>query len=325
MATVVTPLNLKELSRKTPPLAGGHRLCAGCAEAIIVKQVLLAIDDPVVVINATGCLEVATTIFPYTAWRVPWIHVAFENIGAVASGVEAAYRALIRRGALPADRRIVFVAFGGNGGIYDIGLQALSGALERGHKFLSVCLDNEGYMNTGIQRSGATPLGAWTTTTPVGPMMPGKTQWRKDLTAIVAAHHIPYVAQAVPNRWKDLMTKVQKAVAADGPSFINVLSDCNRGWRHDPGPLTLEVTRLAVETCYWPLFEVENGVWKLNYKPRQKLPIEEYLKVQGRFAHLFRPEYRHIIEEIQAEVDRRWNDLLCRCGEYNILQSGGQR
>jgi pyruvate ferredoxin oxidoreductase beta subunit len=309
-----TPLNLKILSEKPTPLSSGHRLCAGCAEAIIVKQVLLAIDDPVVVINGTGCLEVSTTIFPYTAWRVPWIHVAFENTAAVAAGVEAAYRALVRRGVLPADRRVVFVAFAGDGGSYDIGLQALLGALERGHRFLYVCLDNEGYMNTGIQRSGATPRGAWTTTTPVGKVMPGKPQWRKDLTAIVAAHRIPYVAQVAPSHWKDLMTRVRKAVASGGPAFLNALSDCNRGWRHDPAQ-TIEVTRLAVETCYWPLFEVEDGVWRLNYRPRRKLPITEYLRLQGRFAHLLRPEFQDLVAEIQAEVDRRWEELLRRCGE----------
>ncbi|WP_322799031.1 thiamine pyrophosphate-dependent enzyme [Thermoflexus sp.] len=309
-----TPLNLKVLSEKPTPLSGGHRMCAGCAEAIIVKQVLLAIDDPVVVINGTGCLEVSTTIFPYTAWRVPWIHVAFENTAAVAAGVEAAYRALIRRGGFPADRRVVFVAFAGDGGTYDIGLQALSGALERGHKFLYVCLDNEGYMNTGIQRSSATPRGAWTTTTPVGAVMPGKLQWRKDLTGIIAAHRIPYVAQAAPTHWKDLMSKVRKAIAVDGPAFLNVLADCNRGWRHDPA-LTLEVTRMAIETCYWPLFEVEDGVWRLNYRPRRKLSIVEYLKLQGRFAHLLRPEHQDLVAEIQAEVDRRWEELLRRCGE----------
>ncbi len=210
--------------------------------------------------------------------------------------------------------RVMFVAFAGDGGTYAISLQALSGALERGHKFLYVCLDDEGYMNTGIQRSSATPRGAWTTTTPVGAVMPGKPQWRKDLTGIIAAHRIPYVAQAAPSHWKDLMSKVRKAIAVDGLAFLNVLADCNRGRRHDPA-LTLEVTRMAVETCYWPLFEVENGVWRLNYRPRRKLPIAEYLKLQGRFAHLFKPEYQDLVAEIQAEVDRRWEELLRRCGE----------
>jgi pyruvate ferredoxin oxidoreductase beta subunit len=310
MATKLIP---KELAKKPDRLSPGHRLCAGCAAPIIVRQILAAIDDPVVVANATGCLEVATTIYPYTAWRVPWIHNAFENAAATIAGVETAYRSLVRQGKIP-DRNVKFIAFGGDGGTYDIGLQALSGALERGHQFLYVCYNNEAYMNTGIQRSGATPLGAHTTTSPAGSVIPGKTQMRKDLTAIVAAHNIPYVAQAAPSQWKDLMEKTRKAVNCGGPAFLNVLSSCNRGWRHETYE-TLEITQLAVDTCYWPLFEVENGVWRLTYKPKEKLPVEEWLKRQGRFRHLFRPENRHLIDELQAEVDRRWERLLFLCGE----------
>lgn len=310
MATKLIP---KELAKKTDRLSPGHRLCAGCAAPIIVRQMLAAIDDPVVVANATGCLEVATTIYPYTAWRVPWIHNAFENAAATISGVETAYRSLVRQGKIP-ERDVKFIAFGGDGGTYDIGLQALSGALERGHQFLYVCYNNEAYMNTGIQRSGATPLGAHTTTSPAGSVIPGKQQMRKDLTAIVAAHDIPYVAQAAPSQWKDLMEKTRKAVNCGGPAFLNVLSSCNRGWRHETYE-TVEITQLAVDTCYWPLFEVENGVWRLTYKPKEKLPVEEWLKRQGRFRHLFRPENRHLIDELQAEVDRRWERLLALCGE----------
>jgi pyruvate ferredoxin oxidoreductase beta subunit len=310
MATKLIP---KELAKKPDRLSPGHRLCAGCAAPIIVRQILAAIDDPVVVANATGCLEVATTIYPYTAWRVPWIHNAFENAAATIAGVETAYRSLVRQGKIP-ERNVKFIAFGGDGGTYDIGLQALSGALERGHQFLYVCYNNEAYMNTGIQRSGATPLGAHTTTSPAGSVIPGKTQMRKDLTAIVAAHNIPYVAQAAPSQWKDLMEKTRKAVNCGGPAFLNVLSSCNRGWRHETYE-TLEITQLAVDTCYWPLFEVENGVWRLTYKPKEKLPVEEWLKRQGRFRHLFRPENRHLIDELQAEVDRRWERLLFLCGE----------
>ena len=310
MATKLIP---KELAKKPDRLSPGHRLCAGCAAPIIVRQILAAIDDPVVVANATGCLEVATTIYPYTAWRVPWIHNAFENAAATIAGVETAYRSLVRQGKIP-ERDVKFIAFGGDGGTYDIGLQALSGALERGHQFLYVCYNNEAYMNTGIQRSGATPLGAHTTTSPAGTVIPGKQQMRKDLTAIVAAHNIPYVAQAAPSQWKDLMEKTRKAVNCGGPAFLNVLSSCNRGWRHETYE-TLEITQLAVDTCYWPLFEVENGVWRLTYKPKEKLPVEEWLKRQGRFRHLFRPENRHLIDELQAEVDRRWERLLFLCGE----------
>ena len=310
---MATALKLKELSKKEDRLTPGHRLCAGCAAPIIVRQILTAIDEPVVVANATGCLEVSTTIYPYTAWNVSWIHTAFETAASTISGVEAMYRSLVRQGKME-ERNLKFVAFGGDGGTYDIGIQALSGMMERGHRALYVCYNNEAYMNTGIQRSGATPLGAWTTTSPVGTVVPGKPRHRKDLTAIAAAHDIPYAAQASPHNWRDLMKKVRKAVAANGASFMNVISDCNRGWRHETDQ-TLEVTRLAVETCYWPLYEVEDGEWRLTYRPKEKLPIEEFLKPQGRFRHLFAEQNKHIIEELQAEVDRKWRQLLQRCGE----------
>ena len=310
---MATALKLKELYKKEDRLTPGHRLCAGCAAPIIVRQILTAIDEPVVLANATGCLEVSTTIYPYTAWDVPWIHTAFETAASTISGVETMYRSLVKQGKIE-DRGIKFVAFGGDGGTYDIGIQALSGMMERGHKALYVCYNNEAYMNTGIQRSGATPLGAWTTTSPVGRVIPGKPRPRKDLTAIAAAHDIPYAAQASPHKWRDLMKKVRKAVAANGASFMNVLSSCNRGWRHETDQ-TIEVTRLAVETCYWPLYEVEDGEWKLTYRPKEKLPIEEFLKPQGRFRHLFAEENKHIIGQLQAGVDRKWTQLLERCGE----------
>ncbi len=310
---MATKLNLKELSKREDRLAPGHRLCAGCGAGIVVRQILAAIDEPVVLANATGCLEVSTTIFPYTSWRVPWIHNAFENAASTMSGVETAYRALVKRGKIP-EQNVKFIAFGGDGGTYDIGIQALSGALERGHKMMYVCYNNEAYMNTGIQRSSATPLGANTTTSPAGKVIPGKMQPRKDLTAICAAHNIPYVAQASPHNWRDLMEKARKGVAADGPAFLNVLSSCNRGWRHDTNT-TVEVMRLATETCVWPLYEVENGVWRLTYKPKVKKPVTEWLQAQGRFRHLFRPENQYMIERIQQDVDEKWERLLKLCGE----------
>jgi pyruvate ferredoxin oxidoreductase beta subunit len=309
---MASSLALKELAKRGDRLSPGHRLCAGCTAPIVVRMILNAIDEPVVVANATGCLEVSTALFPYTAWRVPWIHSAFENAAATIAGVESMYQSLKRQGKL--DRDIKFIAFGGDGGTYDIGLQALSGALERGHKMMYVCYDNEAYMNTGIQRSSATPLGANTTTTPKGKQSAGKKQWRKDLAAVVAAHHIPYVAQASPHRWKDLMTKARKGVAADGPAFLSVLVPCNRGWRFEPSD-GLKEAELAVETCFWPLFEVENGHWLLTYKPRQKLPVTEWLKVEGRFQHLFREEREDVLEAFQREVDERWEQLLKLCGE----------
>jgi len=270
----------------------------------------MAADKPVVAANATGCLEVSTSIFPYTAWDIPWIHNAFENAAATISGVESMYRAKKKKGEITED--IYFVAFGGDGGTYDIGLQALSGALERGHRFVYVCYNNEAYMNTGIQRSSATPLGAWTTTSPDGEAQPGKLQWRKNLTEIVVAHGIPYVAQSAPWSWRDLTSKAEKAFHTDGPSFINVLASCNRGWRHLPGD-TLKIMQLASDCCIWPLYEVENGKYRLTYKPKEKKPVEEWLKAQGRFKHLFTPENRHLIDEIQAYVDKEWELLLKRC------------
>ncbi len=227
--------SLKELSRQPEIVTGGHRLCAGCGAPIVVRQALKALKHPVVVANATGCLEVATAIYPYTAWRCSWIHSAFENAAATMSGVEAAYRSLKRQGKIKDEIR--FIAFGGDGGTFDIGFQSLSGAMERGHRMVYLCYDNEAYMNTGIQRSSATPMGAETTTTPAGQVIPGKVQHRKDLTAIMAAHDIPYVAQVSPSHWNDLVTKLEKAFEADGPAFINAIAPCPRGWRHD-GSLT---------------------------------------------------------------------------------------
>lgn len=309
---MTTSLVLTDLAKRDGRLAPGHRLCSGCTAPIVVRMVLNAIDEPVIAANATSCLEVSTALFPFTAWRIPWIHSAFENAAATLAGVESMYKSLKRQGKITKD--VKFIAFGGDGGTYDIGLQSLSGALERGHNMLYVCYDNEAYMNTGIQRSSATPMGADTTTTPHGEKGTGKQQWRKDLTAIVVAHNIPYVAQASPHRWKDLMTKARKGVAVDGPAFLNVLAPCNRGWRigTEEG---LRAAELAVETCFWPLFEVENGKWILNYKPKTKLPVIDWLKTEGRFQHLFRDERQDVLEAFQHEVDERWKGLLQLCGE----------
>jgi len=298
--------NIKELSKVPERLSGGHRLCAGCGASIAVRQVLMGTKDPVVIGASTGCLEVATTIYPYTAWKVPFIHNAFENVAATISGVETAYNALKKQGKIK--KKIKFVAFGGDGGTYDIGLQSLSGALERGHKFVYVCYTNEAYMNTGIQRSGATPYGASTTTAPAGKESFGKAQMRKDLTAIIAAHNIPYVAQATISHWNDLVTKAEKAFNADGPAFLNVLALCHRGWRY-PQENTIGVAKLAVETGYWPLIEVENGTWKFTYKPKERKPVVEFLKTQGRFKHLFKEKNKPVLEAVQKEIDSNWQRL----------------
>ncbi|MCG2678000.1 thiamine pyrophosphate-dependent enzyme [bacterium] len=303
--------NIKELSEKIPERLGpGHRLCAGCGASIAVRQVLMGTEDPVVAVCATGCLEVATTIYPYTAWKIPFMHNAFENAASTISGIETAYRALKKKGKIK--KEIKFIAFGGDGGTYDIGLQALSGALERGHNFVYVCYSNEAYMNTGIQRSSATPKGASTTTTPAGKVIPGKVQFRKDLTAIVAAHRIPYAAQGTISHWNDLVTKSQKAFNVEGPAFINVLAMCHRGWCF-PQEDTVKIAKLAVETGYWPLIEVEEGIWRFTHKPKERKPIEEFLKTQGRFKHLFTEENKHIIDEIQKEIDDNWTRLERLC------------
>lgn len=302
-----TALKLKELSKKKDLLTGGHRMCAGCGAPIIVRQILLASDRPLVAANATGCLEVSTSIFPYTAWNIPWMHSAFENAAATISGIEAMYQSLKRQGKISKDMK--FIAFGGDGGTYDIGFQSLSGAMERGHDIVYVCYDNGAYMNTGIQRSSATPLGASTTTSPAGKVKPGKLQPRKNLTKIMAAHNIPFAAQASPSDWRDLMTKARKAIELDGPAFLNVIAPCNRGWR-TPTNNAIELCKLAMDTCYWPVYEYENGKLKVNYKPKEKKPITDFLKTQGRFKHLFAPENEGLLERIQKNIDTEWESLL---------------
>ncbi len=305
---------LKELTHIPDRLAGGHRLCAGCGASIAVRQVLLAAgENPVVAGCATGCLEVSTTIYPYSSWKTPFIHNAFENSAATVSGVEAAFKGLQRAGKIPADKKVKFVAFGGDGGTYDIGLQSLSGAMERGHDMVYVCYDNGAYMNTGIQRSSATPLGAWATTSEVGSAQQGKLQRRKDLTSIIADHGVPYAAQASVSHWKDLTAKAEKAFNTEGAAFINILSPCPRGWRTLPNQ-SIQIAKLGVQTGFWPLFEVENGEWKQTVKVANKKPIEEFLKPQGRFKHLFKPENAELLELIQAEVDRYLAYVEKRCG-----------
>ena len=301
--------DFKEIQGREERLAPGHRMCAGCGGTIAVRNVLKALHpgDKAVVGNATGCLEVSTFMYPYTAYEDSYIHNAFENAGATMAGVETAYHALRKRGRLGDEYK--FITFGGDGGTYDIGFQSLSGAMERGHDFVYVCYDNGAYMNTGIQRSSATPMYADTTTTPVGSQSNGKVQARKDLAAILAAHNIPYVGQTTfIGNMKDLYTKAEKAIYTPGAAFLNVMAPCPRGWRYD-SPDIVKICKMAVETCYWPLFEVIDGKWIINYEPKNKLPIEEFLKLQGRFKHLFKPGNEDLIAAFQAEVDKRWEDL----------------
>ena len=303
-------ISIKKLSEQPEKFTSGHRLCAGCGAGIIARMVLSAIEKPVIAASATGCLEVASTIYPYTAWKIPWIHNAFENVAATISGVESAYKVLKKKQKngkkLPEDLK--FIAFGGDGASYDIGLQSLSGALERGHKFLYICYDNEAYANTGVQRSSATPCGASTTTSPSGEKIPGKETFRKNLTEIVAAHNIPYAAQASISHWNDLVTKVQKAINAEGPSFINILSPCSRGWKFESSE-TVRIADLAVQTNVWPIYEIEQGKYKINFQPQKRKPINEWFSSQGRFKHLLKPENKKLVKKIQERVDEEWNNL----------------
>jgi len=304
-------VTLKELTTEEL-LAPGHRLCGGCGASVAARMALKMTRGPTVVVQSTGCLEVATTIYPYTAWRVPYAHIAFENAAAVAGGIEAAFKALERRGAWK--DHVDVIVFAGDGGTFDIGIQALSGALERRHDFVYICYDNEAYMNTGIQRSGATPYGASTTTSPAGSVIPGKAEWKKDFAGICAAHGIDHVSTASIAYWNDYMTKVRKAIEVDGPAVIHVLASCPRGWRCNTSD-SIKMTRLAVQTRFFPLYEIEKGKYKLSMKVPKPLPVEELLKAQGRFSHLFKPERKGELEKIQRWTDENWNRILSLCGE----------
>jgi len=284
----------------------GHRACGGCGPALAARLLLKATGENVIVVNSTGCMEVFSTPYPETTWGVPWIHSLFENAAAVASGIEASLKKQGR------SEKVVCIC--GDGATFDIGMLCISGAFERGHDITYVCYDNEAYMNTGIQRSGATPRGANTTTSPAGTESYGKKQYRKDLSAVMVAHEIPYVAQASPSNWNDLVTKVKKALAVEGPAFMNIIQPCVLGWKY-PSDQSIELAKLAVDTCFWPLYEVENGEYKLTYRPKEKKPVEDWLKRQGRFRHLFKPENAEILKEIQEDIDTRWSRLLAKCGE----------
>jgi len=294
------------LLQKEEKFSPGHRACIGCGEALAVRQTLKALDNNVIIVNATGCAEIFGGQFPNTAWEIPWIHTLFENTAAVASGVEAAYKARRRKGAnLPEGTKIV--AIGGDGGTADIGLQALSGALERGHDFTYICYDNEAYMNTGVQRSSSTPFGARTTTSPAGKKFAGQFSWKKNLPEIAVAHRTPYVATATHGYPFDLMAKVRKAVATPGPSYVHVLSVCPTGWGSATDTIN-RYARLAVETGVFPLYEVENGKYKMSIEPEKLRPVNDYFKGQVRFRHLT-PDN---IEKIQKRVIEEYNIILER-------------
>jgi len=272
----------------------GHTACAGCAQALAARLVIEAAGKDTIIANNTGCLEVFSTKYPESAWNVPWIHSLFENCAAVASGIEAALIYLGKK-----DTTNV-IAQAGDGGTADIGLQALSGMLERGHDILYVCYDNEAYMNTGVQRSGLTPLRTNTTTSPIGARSSGNVRFKKPMPEIANAHGIPYVATASAAFPQDIQRKVKKAISIKGPKYIQIHVPCPLGWRHET-ELVFQVGKLAVETGLYPLVEYENGKLAAVRKINQPKPVEEYLKTQGRFKHLLNsPE---LIKQIQDVAD----------------------
>ena len=305
--------NLKEFSTSNERFEGAHLLCPGCAHSIIVREMMNCTDDNLVVSSNTGCLEVSTAVYPYTSWDTSWIHIGFENSASAISGAEAMYKAKKRKGTLEdPDAPVKFVAFGGDGSTYDIGFQWLSGAVERGHDFTYICLDNEVYANTGGQRSSATPIGSSTTTSPAGRVSYGEKKNKKDLVAIMAAHGAPYVAQVAPNKWKDMVKKMQKALAAEGPAYLNAMSACTTEWKFAPHE-TIDVSDLAVDSLVFPLYEIIDGhELNITYRPKNVIPVKDYLGAQGRFKHLFKPENKHVLDEWQVRVDKYWTQLQRR-------------
>jgi pyruvate ferredoxin oxidoreductase beta subunit len=283
----------------------GHRACQGCGEVLAMRLVHKALGRNTVVASATGCMEIISSSYPDTAWAIPWIHVAFENSAAVATGIEAGYKALMRKGRMK-ERRLNIVGMGGDGGTADIGIQALSGALERGHDFIYICYDNEAYMNTGIQRSSSTPYGASTTTSPAGKLSIGQQTRKKNVMEIAVAHDIPYAATVNPSYPIDLIEKVRKAASIRGPRYLHVYAGCPTGWRSPPNT-TIQQGRLATQTGIFPLYEVVDGAYRITVPTPERLPVTRYLETQGRFRHLFKApadsEGLTPLERIQNDVD----------------------
>jgi len=303
-------MNAKELALKIlekKKVVSGHRTCPGCPITVILRTALAATDDQVVVASATSCAEVTTTIYPYTSWNTPWIHSLFANAAATISGVESAYLAQKKKGKIK--EKIKFMAFGGDGGTFDIGLQSLSGALERGHNFVYICYANEGYMNTGAQRSSNTPYGANTTTTPSGKESYGKKEFQKDLAKIAIAHNIPYVATINPADLGDMFEKIKKAFEKKGPSVLIAFAACPTNMKA-PSDQTISISKLAIETNSYPLYEYEDGKYKINYKPEKKAPVEEFLKTQTKFNAVIKNKAE--IKKIQEYVDKEWKELLLK-------------
>lgn len=300
---------LKELIQDDDLFVSGHGLCPGCLIPVILKVVLRATRHPLVIANASGCLQQASALYPKTSWKVNWIHTSYSNAASTMSGIETAYRFFKKRGRLSEDKRIKFLVLGGDGATYDAGLSAVSGAFERGHDIVYLCCDNQMNAKAGGSRSSASPMGADTNTTPAGDVLPGKLQFKKNITRIIASHRMAYVAQSAPWRWQDLFKKAKEALEIEGPAFLNVLSACPAQWEI-PVSQGIEYTRLAAETCVWPLYEIKNGTQvTINYQPENKLPVTEWLKSQGRFTHLMKTENKWIVDKIQEDVDNEWELL----------------
>lgn len=275
---------------------GGHTACLGCGEALAAKRVLQVVGKDVIVTNATGCLEVFTTRYPQSSWGVPFIHSLFENSAAIASGVAAGLKAMGRA------ENTKVLAQGGDGGTADIGLQALSGMFERGDDILYVCYDNEAYMNTGVQRSGLTPFDCMTATSPSGSMSWGNQHRKKDIPAIAVAHGIPYVATSSVAFPRDIENKVKRALSITGPKYIQIHVPCPLGWKSLPQH-TIKIANLAVQSGLYPIYEIENGNI-VSVRRIEKVPVEDYLSLQGRFAHLFKKDGgKNEIKKIQEIAD----------------------
>jgi len=289
-------VELKKLSKTL--LSPGHRACAGCGQLLAARIVADTLGPETIIANATGCLEVTTTPYPETSWGMPWIHSLFENAAAVASGIYAALKA---KGL---EKKIKVVAQGGDGGTYDIGFGLISGMWERGEDILYICYDNEAYMNTGVQASGATPAFTHTTTTPAGKISLGEKQNKKDLPAIAIAHGLPYVATATAGFPLDIVAKVKKSLTFEGPKYLQILSPCVPGWGYETN-LGIKIGKLAQQTGIWPVFEAEFGkITKAMKVPANPLQVSEYLKLQKRYAHLFKDEKgKETIAQIQKLAD----------------------
>jgi len=304
----------------------GHRACQGCGPALVLRQMMKALGPNTIIANATGCMEIICSPYPFNSWRVPWFHSAFENAAASASGISSAIEILKKKKRyFHEHERIKVVAVAGDGGTADIGMQALSGALERGHDFIYLCYDNEAYMNTGIQRSSATPFGATTTTSPAGKRSHGQFSNKKQLAEIAVAHHIPYVATASPSHPFDLIEKFKKAREVHGPAFMHVFAPCPTGWRCG-AETTITLARMAVETGLFPLYEVVDGKYRMTVKTEELMPIKAYdevrdvrgyLKAQGRFRHLT----DDLLDRIQEYTLHNYRAILDRCEESD----GGEK